>query len=56
MREKLLELAHEELLELRGFLCNSYGKFELNEEKLEKYWNSPKPQWEKDLIEINNHN
>lgn len=48
----LLELAHEELLELRGFLVGRNGKFEPDFEKLEKYWNGAKPKWEKDLQDL----
>lgn len=45
---KLLWLAYEELLELRGFLTQT-GMFNPDYEKLKKYWNSGKPQWEKEL-------
>lgn len=44
----LLKLARMELLELRGYLVKGSGIFEPDYEKLKKYWNSPKPQWEKD--------
>lgn len=47
----LLRLAYEELLELRGFLITN-GVFNPDEEKLGKYWNSGKSQWEKELHAI----
>lgn len=45
---KLLWLAYEELLELRGFLTQ-VAMFDPDYEKLKKYWNSGKPEWEKQL-------
>lgn len=48
----LLRLAREELLELRGYLCDQYGKFNPRMDKLQKYWNEPKPEWEKELSKL----
>lgn len=45
---KLLWLAYEELLELRGFLTQA-GYFDPDYDKLEEYWLSGKPEWEKEL-------
>jgi hypothetical protein len=52
-RIRLLELAHEELLELRGYLVGSMGRFNPHTEKLEKYWNSGQPEWERKLKALN---
>lgn len=49
IQNKLLYLAYEELLELRGFLVDCYGNFSLDEESLEKYCEKSKPQWEKEF-------
>ena len=48
-KNDLLVIAYEELLELRGFLCDAGGKFNPDEEKLKHYWESPKSDWEKKL-------
>lgn len=48
---ELLWLAYEELLELRGFLTQT-GTFNPDYEKLKKYWNSGKSEWEKKLKEL----
>lgn len=48
---KLLWLAYEELLELRGFLTSA-GEFDINYDRLEEYWNSGKPDWERKLQEL----
>lgn len=49
---ELLWLAYEELLELRGFLVGSMGIFNPDTDKLEKYWHSGKPEWERKLKEL----
>jgi len=49
---KLLEMAYNDLLELRGLLCDIYGKFNPDVPKLKKYWEQPKPQFEKDLEKL----
>ncbi len=49
---ELLWLAYEELLELRGFLVGSMGRFNPDTDKLEKYWHSGKPEWERKLKEL----
>lgn len=48
---ELLWLAYEELLELRGFLTQS-GEFNPMYNRLEEYWGSGKPEWEKKLKEL----
>lgn len=48
---ELLWLAYEELLELRGFLTQA-GEFDPMYDRLEEYWNSGKPEWEKKLKKI----
>lgn len=53
---ELLRLAHDELLELRGCLCNRMGMFDIgsdvNIDKLYNYWNRGKSEWEKALEEL----
>lgn len=51
----LLRLAREELLELRGYLCDYTGKFNPRMDKLQKYWNEPKPEWERELSKLKTH-
>ena len=48
----MLRLAREELLELRGYLCDYTGKFNPRMDKLQKYWNEPKPEWERELSKL----